>query len=237
MLLAATACGKDAGSRAASDSTGRDVELAPSPGGAALDDRGRSANASRSGGTARNNDAPRAAGPLSLAAGTSLRVATTREINSRSSKPGETLRATVGAPVRDASGRTVIPAGSVVTFAIADIHESENKGDKTGRLRLTPSSVTIGGRQYPIDGSVGALPTTLRGRKTNAGDVAKVGVGAGAGAVVGGVLGGGKGAVIGGVLGGAVGTQRAVETKDRDVVLPAGAQVTVTLRGPLTVGR
>ena len=31
-----------------------------------------------------------------------------------------------------------------------------------------------------------------------------------------------KGAIIGGIIGGAVGTQRAVETKDRDVVVPAG---------------
>ena len=50
------------------------------------------------------------------------------------------------------------------------------------------------------------------------------------GAVVGRVLGGStKGAVIGGVIGGAVGTQRAVETKDRDVVLPAGTTVSVVL--------
>jgi len=50
------------------------------------------------------------------------------------------------------------------------------------------------------------------------------------GAVVGRVLGGStKGAIIGGVIGGAVGTQRAVQTKDRDVVLPAGTGITVTL--------
>jgi hypothetical protein len=44
------------------------------------------------------------------------------------------------------------------------------------------------------------------------------------------VLGGSsKGAIIGGVLGGAVGAQRAVETKDRDVVLPQGTAVTLSL--------
>ena len=64
----------------------------------------------------------------------------------------------------------------------------------------------------------------------DANDAAKVGAGAAAGAVVGRVLGGsGKGAVIGGVIGGAVGAQRAVETKDRDVVLPVGSTVTITL--------
>ena len=44
------------------------------------------------------------------------------------------------------------------------------------------------------------------------------------------VLGGSsKGAIIGGIIGGAVGTQRAIETKDRDVVLPQGTAVTLTL--------
>jgi hypothetical protein len=48
--------------------------------------------------------------------------------------------------------------------------------------------------------------------------------------VVGRVLGGSsKGAIIGGVIGGAVGTQRAIETKDRDVVLPEGTTVTLVL--------
>ena len=38
-----------------------------------------------------------------------------------------------------------------------------------------------------------------------------------------------KGAIIGGIIGGAVGAQRAVETKDRDVVLPQGSGLTLTL--------
>jgi hypothetical protein len=55
-----------------------------------------------------------------------------------------------------------------------------------------------------------------------------VGVAAG-GAVAGRVLGGSKGTVIGGVLGGAVGAQRAVETKDRDVVVAAGSTARIEL--------
>ncbi len=74
------------------------------------------------------------------------------------------------------------------------------------------------------------MKTSLEGRKTGAGDIAKVGVGTGAGAVVGRVIGGStKGAIIGGIIGGAIGAQRAVETKDRDVVLPQGTAVTLTL--------
>ena len=71
--------------------------------------------------------------------------------------------------------------------------------------------------EYP---AAEALDRHLKDRPTNAGDVAKVGAGAAAGAIVGRVIGGNtKGAVIGGVIGGAVGTQRAVETQDRDVVV------------------
>ena len=39
-----------------------------------------------------------------------------------------------------------------------------------------------------------------------------------------------KGAVIGGIIVGAIGTQRAVETQDRDVVVPAGSRVELTLQ-------
>lgn len=232
------ACGSDTASREADDARARDVELAPSPDGAPLGDR--PAEHGATGGAAEprpERPAPAvASAPRTLAAGTSFAVRTSREINSRANKAGETLTATVGAPVKDARGRVVIPAGSRVTLRIAAIHESENKSDKTGKLALEPASVSIDGRSYELEARVGALPTFLRDRKTNAGDVAKVGAGAGIGAVAGRVVGGStKGAVIGGVIGGAVGAQRAVETQDRDVVLPANARVTLTLRGPLVV--
>jgi uncharacterized protein YfiM (DUF2279 family) len=92
----------------------------------------------------------------------------------------------------------------------------------------------IAGRTYPLSGSAAALDRTLKDRKTNAGDIAKVGVGAGAGALLGTAVSGGstKGAVIGGVAGAAVGTQRAVETQDRDVVVPSGSRLRVTLSAP-----
>jgi hypothetical protein len=121
-----------------------------------------------------------------------------------------------------------------VYLTIAAIHESENKSDKTGKLVLTPTLVSISGRTYPLKGSATALDRTLKDRKTNAGDLAKVGVGAGAGALLGTAVSGGstKGAVIGGVAGAAVGTQRAIETQDRDVVVPAGSRLKVTLGAP-----
>ena len=84
--------------------------------------------------------------------------------------------------------------------------------------------------------TISGVRTKLEGSGTDAGDIAKVAGGTAAGAIVGRVLGGStKGAIIGGMIGGAVGAQRAIETKDRDVVLPAGTSVTLTLDQALAI--
>ncbi|HEX5387224.1 MAG TPA: hypothetical protein VFW66_11020 [Gemmatimonadales bacterium] len=179
--------------------------------------------------------APAPAAPASLDAGTVIHVAMVDSITSRRNKAGDRVRARVAQDVRDAAGQVVIPAGSTVTFTIAEIHESENKGDKTGKLKLEAGDITVGGHAYALDGTVESVDSHLQGRGTGAGDVAKVGAGAGIGAVAGRVIGGGAtGAVIGGLIGGAVGAQRAVETKDRDVVVSPGAAVTIRLRQKFT---
>jgi hypothetical protein len=171
-----------------------------------------------------------AATSASLAAGTRLTASTTAEIRSNKNKVGDTVTATIANDVKDNAGNVVIPAGSAVVLKVTAIKESENKSDKTGTLTLQPTSVSINGESYPLSAKIDSVGTQLQGRKTGAGDIAKVGAGAGIGAVVGRVLGGStKGAVIGGVVGGAVGAQRAVETKDRDVVLPEGTSVTLVL--------
>jgi hypothetical protein len=166
-----------------------------------------------------------------LTSGTAISAKFDAGISSRTHKPGQQITGTVSSDVKDKNGRVVIPAGSKVHVTIAAIHESERKSDKTGKLVLTPTKVQIGGRTYAISGSASALDRTLQDRKTNAGDLAKVGVGVGAGALLGTAVSGGstKGAVIGGIAGGAVGTQRAIETQDRDVVVPAGSRLKVTL--------
>jgi hypothetical protein len=165
-----------------------------------------------------------------LAAGATLTATTTAEIRSNKNKVGDTVTATVASDIKDNAGRVVIPAGSDVVLKVTEIKVSENKSDKTGTLTLQPTSVVINGQSYPLSASIAKVDTRLEGRKTSAGDIAKPAAGAAVGAVLGRVLGGStKGAVIGGVLGGAVGAQRAVETKDRDVVLPEGTTVSIVL--------
>jgi hypothetical protein len=244
-LAVLAACGGDRGATMAADSLSRDLQRLPVDSSATLNDQAGAspvaaapAPAAPAAPKPRPKPAPKptpAPASLALAGGTTLSTTVDREISSKTDKPGVTVTTTVSSDVKDASGRTVIPAGSKVTLTITEIHESENKGDKTGKLSLTPTAVEIKGQSYALNGSATALDRTLVDRKTNAGDVAKVGAGPAAGAVVGRVIGGNtKGAVIGGIIGGAIGTQRAIETQDRDVVVPASSRVEVTLGGTFT---
>ena len=251
-LMAVAACGGgDRGDTATADSLSRDLQLAPVDTSAELNDRATeerptaSAPAPAPTRTTPSRPATRPAAPRptasapapaaaptarSLAAGTTLTAATNAEIRSHKNKVGDTVTATIANDVKDRSGRVVIPAGSEVVLKVTAIKESENKSDKTGTLTVQPTSVVMNGQSYPLTATIEGVTTELQGRGTNAGDVAKPAAGAAVGAVVGRVLGGSsKGAIIGGVIGGAVGAQRAVETKDRDVVLPKGTTVTLSL--------
>jgi hypothetical protein len=166
----------------------------------------------------------------SLAVGSTIAAVTDAEIRSRKNKVGDEVTATVGSDVKDASGRTVIPAGSKVVLKVTAIKPSDSKSDTTGTLTLDAVGVEVNGTERPIVATISGIKTKLEGSGTDANDVAKVAGGTAAGAIVGRVLGGSsKGAIIGGIIGGAVGTQRAIETKDRDVVLPAGTAITVKL--------
>ena len=103
-------------------------------------------------------------------------------------------------------------------------------------MTLSVTSVTVRGNSYPIEGTIDSLETVHKGRGVTTGDAAKVGAGAVAGAVLGRVLGGNrKGTIIGGVVGGIAGAGVASQTKDSDIVLPAGAHIIVRLTKELAV--
>ncbi|HYF39297.1 MAG TPA: hypothetical protein VD930_06410 [Gemmatimonadales bacterium] len=228
-------CGGDSDGSAAGDNPGRDLQRPAVDTGAPLNDRAtRTPSKTTTKVAAKAKTAAPAAATRTLSSGTAISAKFDAGISSRTHKAGQKLTGTVSSDVKDKSGRVVIPAGSKVHLTISAIKESENKSDKTGKLVLTPTKVVIAGRSYPLTGSAAALDRTLKDRKTNAGDLAKVGVGAGAGALLGTAVSGGstKGAVIGGVAGAAVGTQRAIETQDRDVVVPSGSRLKVTLSAP-----
>ncbi len=261
-LAGVAACGgRDRQDVATADSLSRDLQLAPMDSSAPLNDQPAMDTAPTPAATpapaaapkpkpkpkptpkpAAPAPAPAAPAPAapapapSLAVGTAINATTDAEIRSRKNKVGDEVTATVASDVKDASGKTVIPAGSKVVLKVTAIKPSDSKSDTTGTLTLDAVGVEVGGTERPIVATISGIKTSLKGSGTDANDIAKVAGGTAAGAIVGKVLGGGsKGAIIGGIIGGAVGTQRAIETKDRDVVLPAGTTVTLTLDQKLAV--
>jgi hypothetical protein len=243
-IIALAACARDRADQAAADSLGRDLQMSPADSSAALDDRPTSpppaTSTPRQPTTSRpstpSTSTPSAPAGRSLAAGATITTNTTTQISSRNNKAGETLTATVSSDVTDSRGRVVIPAGSVVRLTISEIEPAENKGQETGKIVLMPSTIEVGGKSYSLNASIESVEHRMEGRGVTAGDAAKVGAGAAAGAIAGRVLSGNKkGAIIGGVVGAAVGTGVAMETADRDIVVPAGAAIVLKLTTDLTL--
>jgi hypothetical protein len=172
---------------------------------------------------------------LRLSAGARVDMAATDTISSRTAKAGQSFTARVVDDVRNSSGQVVIPAGSTVNGTITAVKPAPNP-HTPGTLTLSVTSVSVRGNTYPIEGTIDSLETIHKGRGITSGDAAKVGAGAVAGAVLGRVLGGNKkGTIIGGVVGGIAGAGVASQTKDSDIVLPAGAHIIMKLTKELAV--
>lgn len=171
-----------------------------------------------------------------LEAGKTLEATATREITSRVNKPGELFMARIAEDITAADGRVIIPAGSEVTMSIVQLKPALDKSAKDGTLELRAVSVMVNGQSQPIDANVTYVEHTLKGRPVGTSEAAKVGVGAAAGAILGKVIGGGTGAAVGGVVGAAGGVAVAVETANRDVVVPVGAKIRLVLRSDFSVG-
>jgi hypothetical protein len=237
------ACQKGQDQTQASDSTARNLTLAPADSTATMRDvPEHQTNPPAAPPATRRPPATRPPPPApvrpalrTLSVGAKFDIAATDTISSRTSKTGDAFTARVVEDVKNAAGQVVIPAGAVVNGKITDVKPAPNPRTP-GTLTLSVTSVTVGGNTYPIDAAVDSLETTHKGRGVTSGDAAKVGAGAVAGAVLGRVLGGNKkGTIIGGVVGGIAGAGVANATKDSDIVLPAGAHIIIRLTKELAV--
>ncbi len=235
------ACQKGQEQSQANDSTARNLTLAPTESTAAM----RDVPANPPAAVARPTPPPATRPPvqrkptapamLHVGSGTTMDIAAVDTISSRTAKVGDAFTARVVEDIKNAAGKVVIPAGSVVNGKIADVKPAPNPSTP-GTLTLSVSSITVRGTSYPIEASVDSLETIHKGRGVTTGDAAKVGAGAAAGAILGRVLGGNrKGTIIGGIVGGAAGAAVAHSTKDSDIVLPAGAHIIIRLTKELAV--
>ena len=240
-IFGLSACQKGQEQSQASDSTARNLTLAPTESTAAM----RDVPANPPAAVTKPTPPPATRPPaqrrptvpamLHVGAGTTMDIAAVDTISSRTAKVGDAFTARVVEDIKNAAGKVVIPAGSVVNGKIADVKPAPNP-NTPGTLTLSVSSITVRGTSYPIEALVDSLETIHKGRGVTTGDAAKVGAGAAAGAILGRVLGGNKkGTIIGGIVGGAAGAAVAHSTKDSDIVLPAGAHIIIRLTKELAV--
>jgi hypothetical protein len=123
--------------------------------------------------------------------------------------------------------RVIVPAGSLMRGVVSSVTKA-GRIERTGKMTVAFDQITIGGRNYPIRGTV----TQALESEGVKGEAGKIGTGAGVGAIIGGILGGFKGALAGILIGGG-GTIAATEGKDVD--LPAGTVLRVRLDSGLNL--
>lgn len=127
-------------------------------------------------------------------------------------------------------GEELVPAGTGVSGAVIEAAEA---GRVKGRARLAVRFTSIAIDEGTTRISTDAIAREAAGTKKE--DATKIGIGAGAGAVIGAITGGKKGAVVGGTIGAGAGTGVVLATRGDEVSLDAGTLVTTQLREPLVV--
>jgi len=181
-------------------------------------------------GRAYPNDPPvHSQNPNEIPVGTEFDVRLQQALTSKTGQVEDRFEATTMVDLRDEHGRVLVPAGSVMRGVVSSVHPA-TRMERKGSMTVAFDRATINGRSYPIRATVSqALESEgIMGEKE------KIGIGAGAGAILGAILGGAKGALAGILIGGG-GTIAATEGKD--VELPAGTVLRVRMDAPLTINR
>lgn len=157
----------------------------------------------------------------SVPAGTEIKVRLLDQLDTGETQTGQVFSATIAEPVRS-GGRTILARGTTVKGRVADVVSS-------GRLKR-PASITL---ELTRIGGTGLQVEALQmdGKSHAVRNVALIGGGAAAGAILGGVAGGGKGAVIGTAVGAGAGTATAYLTGKQELVLPAETLLAFTVAG------
>lgn len=199
---------------------------------AAAGSTGAGSGTSGAQGSAASQPAPAPAPPptVEVAAGTALTIRIDQRLSARGSHDGERFTGEVVDPVMDSAGNAVIPKGAPVTGKVVLAKRGGHfKGAADLELRLT--SLTLNGKEYPLDTKDVLRTKKGKGKRTGA----FIGGGTGLGLLLGGIAGGGKGALIGGLAGAGAGTAGAGLTGNRDLVIPAESVVRFKLKDDLEI--
>ena len=169
-----------------------------------------------------------------IAAGTTLALASSAQVCTNTHAIGDNITATTSEAVSGTNG-VAVPAGATVNMTVTNLKRSENVNDKI-IMEFRVNSISFGGKTYPVEASVADADVTKVRDQPKSKDVQKVAIGAAAGAIAGKVLGGStKSTVIGGAAGAAAGAATAAATANYQGCINQGARITVRLDAPLSM--
>jgi hypothetical protein len=151
-------------------------------------------------------------------AGTVLRLRMQTTVSSDANNEGDPIEATLISPIV-VDDVEVLSSGSVVRGVVSNATPAGKvKGVASLGLRFT--SLSARDERHQISARWAAQAESTKDK-----DVAKIGIGAGAGAVIGAIVGGGKGAATGAAIGGGAGTALVLTSAGKPVVVNSGAQI------------
>ncbi len=164
-----------------------------------------------------------------IPSGAKLTVRLDSAINSRTAKTGQTFHATLA--------RNLVVNGKSIADVGAPVKGKVTHAKSSGRLH-DPGELTLRLTSVEIHGKAVAISTTAyraKGKSHTKGNVEKIGGGAAAGALIGGLAGGGKGALIGTAAGAGAGTGLAAATGKEEASVPAETALSFTTTAAATV--
>jgi hypothetical protein len=161
---------------------------------------------------------------FTVPAGTMLATRLDSSIASDTSHVNDPVEATLTEAVL-VDGVEILPTGSVVKGVVTT---AERSGKQTGLASLAVRfrSISVGSRDETYALSAGLHHTAA---STKGDDVKKIGIPAAGGAVLGAILGGKKGAGIGALIGGGAGAAVVLTTAGREVRIPSGTGLSLSL--------
>ncbi len=168
---------------------------------------------------------------ISIPSGTALRLRVTRGFGSDISHVEDRVSATLAQPVT-INGRTVLPAGSLVTGYVS---EATRPGKVKGRGRVGVRFTRITPAHESRSYSMQTRTWTAVAPATKKKDALTIGIPAAGGAALGALIDGKKGAGIGAAVGGGAGTTAVLTTGGKEARVGRGATLLVRLTSPLTI--
>ena len=187
-----------------------------------------------SGNTVTRTPSGSAARTGTIAAGSTLNLASGSKICTTTNKVGDHFTASVTNSVTGSNG-AVIPAGATANVEVTELKRSENANDNVV-MGFRVTSVTFGGHTYPVSATTSYADVSKVKNQPKSKDVQKVVGGAAIGAIAGQILGHStKATVIGAAVGGAAGAGAAAATANYEGCVNSGGRITATLNSATTV--